>query len=67
MKENLKELVAVRMFKDNHKYNADDFVSENCNNYVIRRGGFVSLKAGYMRICTLRMSMRKLILPIRIR
>lgn len=38
MKENLTELVAVRLFKDNDKYNSDVFVSVNCNNYLIRRG-----------------------------
>ena len=36
MKENLTELVAVRLFKDNDKYNSDVFVSVNCNNYLIR-------------------------------
>ena len=117
MKENLTELVAVRLFKDNDKYNSDVFVSVNCNNYLIRRGetvmvplfikkeldraelqrkraeyyrdegwkslkrlthcdrtrlpqrtresGFMSLKAGYMRICMLRTSMRESGLPIR--
>lgn len=34
----LKKLVPVRLFKDNDKYNADVFVSVNCNNYLIRRG-----------------------------
>lgn len=38
MKENLTELVAVRLFKDNDKYSSDVFVSVNCNNYLIRRG-----------------------------
>ena len=38
MKENLKELVAVRLFKDNDKYNAEVFVQVNFNNYIIRRG-----------------------------
>ena len=32
------ELVSVRQFKDNDKYNSDVFVSVNCNNYLIRRG-----------------------------
>ena len=32
------DLVPIRLFKDNDKYNSDVFVSVNCNNYLIRRG-----------------------------
>ena len=44
MKENLTELVAVRLFKDNDKYNSDVFVSVNC-----RRRSSAHSKAARLR------------------
>ena len=45
MKENLTELVAVRLFKDNDKYKDDVFVAVNGRSFQIKRGETVQVPA----------------------